>query len=431
MPTQLLNKSVEQVLSLPYPYAGCVAPGESAILREDSATVAALFGTLFARMPISLITLRASEVRETDYAPYDPVVRLTSSDTGYVLKPWQRIVSADTSGGAITVYGPSAADLVGYAPGHYEILVLDATSSFATHAFTLNGNGYLINGAATLVLSTVNQAALVGWRGGSYIILSAAAGASGVAPHASTHRAGSSDPIYFSTIGPNSGQQHTVPAVASGTVIVSGASSMTDDTLQVGDATHRLSAIGLRQISSGANALLIDCSQADGATAWQVRLQRTVAMVTGGGCILRLETAAQETASDVGVLQLGCPSLGQADALCYGEWIMASGAVTAGQVVVHSGAKLVAAAGASAGLTTIAGVALTSGTNVSVLVAKRGRVYTNADAGSTVGQLLQTSGAVAGNVVNGGTAVGSIVGRACESTGGTVAGKILVDLTLS
>lgn len=196
MPTLLLNKSVEQVLSLPYPYAGCVPPGESAILREDPATVVALLGvSKFARMPISLVTLRASEVRETDYAPYDPVVRLTSSDTGYVLKPWQRIVSADTSGGAILVYGPSAADLVGYAPGHYEILVLDATSSFATHAFTLNGNGYLINGAATLVLSTVNQAAMVGWRGGSYIILSAAAGAGGVAPHAATHRAGGSDPL--------------------------------------------------------------------------------------------------------------------------------------------------------------------------------------------------------------------------------------------
>lgn len=205
MPTQLLNKSVEQVLSLPYPYAGCVAPGESAILREDSATVAALLGTLFARMPISLITLRASEVRETDYAHYDPVVRLTSSDTGYVLKPWQRIVSADTSGGTITVYGPTAADLVGYAPGHYEILVLDATSSFATHAFTLNGNGYLINGAATLVLSTVNQAAMVGWRGGSYIILSAAAGASGVAPHAPTHADGGSDELALSAVQITSG----------------------------------------------------------------------------------------------------------------------------------------------------------------------------------------------------------------------------------
>ena len=117
--------------------------------------------------------------------------------------------------------------------------------------------------------------------------------------------------------------------------------------------------------------------------------------------------------------------------MAYGEWVTASGTVTAGEVVVHSGAKLVATAGASAGLTTIAGVALTTGTNAAVLIAKRGRVYTNADAGITVGQLLRTSGAVAGNVLNGGTAVGSIVGRACESTGATVAGKILVDLTLS
>ncbi len=233
------------------------------------------------------------------------------------------------------------------------------------------------------------------------------------------------------TAGPSATQQHTLPAVASGTVIVSGASSISDDALRIGNGTHRLSGIGVRLLSGGVDGMIIDSAQPDGTSSWQFRLQQTVAMVTGGSCILRLETAAQQLLGGVGSLQLGCPSLGQADAMAYGEWVTASGTVTAGEVVVHSGAKLVATAGASAGLTTIAGVALTTGTNAAVLIAKRGRVYTNADAGITVGQLLRTSGAVAGNVLNGGTAVGSIVGRACESTGATVAGKILVDLTLS
>lgn len=232
------------------------------------------------------------------------------------------------------------------------------------------------------------------------------------------------------TIGPNGTNQHTLPAVTSGTVFVSGASAIADDTLVLGDGTHRLSSLGTRAILSGLNALLFSSEQADGASSWQYRMQQSVAMVTGGSCILRLETAAQQALSGVGSLQFGCPSLGQADAMCDGEWVTASGTVTAGEVVVHSGAKLVATAGASAGLTTIAGVALTTGTNVPVLVAKRGRVYTNADAGITVGELLRTSGAVAGNVLNGGSAVGSIVGRACEATGATIAGKILVDLVL-
>lgn len=233
------------------------------------------------------------------------------------------------------------------------------------------------------------------------------------------------------TVGPNTTQQHTLPAVASGTVLVSGTSALTDDTLALGDATHRLASLGVRVIQSGSQSLLMATNTADSAVTWQVRIQQQQAMVTGGACLVRLETAAQQALGGVGSLQLGCPSLGQADAMCYGEWVTASGTVTAGEIVVHSGAKLVATAAASVGLTTIAGVALTTGTSVPVLVAKRGRVYTNSDAGSTVGQLLRTSGSVAGNAVNGGTAVGSILGRACESSGATVAGKILVDLSLS
>lgn len=236
--------------------------------------------------------------------------------------------------------------------------------------------------------------------------------------------------IVSPTIGPNGTHQHTLPDVTSGTVFVSGASAIDDDTLVLGDGTHRLSGIGVRIIRNGTDALLLSSDRPDGATAWHIRMQATNAMVTGGSGILRLETAAQQLLSGVGSLQIGCPSLGQADAMAYGEWVTASGTVTAGEVVVHSGAKSVATAGASAGLTTIAGVALTTGTNAAVLIAKRGRVYTNADAGIVAGTVLKTSGSVAGNVVDGAAIAGGIVGRACEATSGTVANKVLVDLIL-
>jgi hypothetical protein len=180
-------------------------------------------------------------------------------------------------------------------------------------------------------------------------------------------------------------------------------------------------------VASGTNGLGISTTPADSLGNTGVAIGGAT-LTTGGTALLQMVTVG--TAAS-GALEFGCPSLGQADALCEAEILIASGTVTAGQVVVWSGTKKVAAAGASAGLTTIAGVALTAGSNgVAMWVAKRGRCYVNSDAGVAAGTVLKTSGAVAGNVVDGAAIAGGIVGRACEAVSATVSGKVLVDLVL-
>jgi hypothetical protein len=123
---------------------------------------------------------------------------------------------------------------------------------------------------------------------------------------------------------------------------------------------------------------------------------------------------------------------GSNDALCWGEALTASAAITAGMVVVWSGSKKVAQATAVANLTTIAGVAMTAaaGDGVEIRAARRGRCYVQADAGITAGQLVGTSGTNAGKVAASTPGAGAIIGRACEATGGTIAGYVLVDLVL-
>lgn len=180
-------------------------------------------------------------------------------------------------------------------------------------------------------------------------------------------------------------------------------------------------------VASGTSGLAISTTPADllGNTGTSIG---GATLTTGGTALLQMATVG--TAAS-GALEFGCPSLGQADALCEAEVLIASGTVTAGQVVVWSGTKQVAAAGASAGLTTIAGVALTAGSNgVAMWVAKRGRCYVNSDAGVVAGTVLKTSGSVAGNVVDGAAIAGGIVGRACEAVSATVSGKVLADLIL-
>ncbi len=227
------------------------------------------------------------------------------------------------------------------------------------------------------------------------------------------------------SIGPSATQQHAAPAVASGTLIVSGSSALSDGALQVGDGTHRLNALGVSVLKSGANALSVTSTIPDSDTAVVIDISKATALATGGSAFLHFGNGV---ATD---LKIGCPSMGQTDALCYMEALLTTGAVTAGQVVVWAGAKAIAAGAASAGLTTIAGVAVTSSTGVATIwVARRGRVYANADAGIAAGTVLKTSGAVAGNVVDGAAIAGGIVGRACEATSGTLSGKVLVDLVL-
>lgn len=234
--------------------------------------------------------------------------------------------------------------------------------------------------------------------------------------------------VFAPTAGPSATQQHTLPAVTSGTFFVSGASSVTDGALQLGDATHRLSALGLSALYSGDSQFVATSAQTEGSNKYQFQFRSGVAFTVGGGSVFRVDTAAN--VATAGPLLVGCPSQGQADALCWGEILAASGAIAAGQVVVWAGSKQVAAATASAGLTTIAGIALAAASGGFVPVARKGRCYANADAGITAGTLLHTSGAVAGNVLNAAVANGALIGRACEATSGTVANKVLVDVCL-
>ena len=101
-------------------------------------------------------------------------------------------------------------------------------------------------------------------------------------------------------------------------------------------------------------------------------------------------------------------------------------------MVVWSGTKNVTLPAATAGLSTIAGVALaTVGAAAGVKVCKRGRVYTSCTGAVAAGDLLVTDNTTAGNVkTNNAATAGTIVGRATEACGGTTAGLVLADLTL-
>ena len=107
-------------------------------------------------------------------------------------------------------------------------------------------------------------------------------------------------------------------------------------------------------------------------------------------------------------------------------------AATVNKVVVWSGTKNVTLPAATAGLSTIAGVALaTVGAAAGVKVCKRGRVYTSCTGAVAAGDLLVTDNTTAGNVkTNNAATAGTIVGRATEACGGTTAGLVLADLTL-
>lgn len=106
--------------------------------------------------------------------------------------------------------------------------------------------------------------------------------------------------------------------------------------------------------------------------------------------------------------------------------------VTLAEVAVWAGSKNVERAAATANLHTVAGVAITTnGGGGPATICKVGRVIVNADAGIVAGDILVTSGAVAGNVAaNNAAPVGAKIGRAIEATGGTVAGQVLMDVEL-
>lgn len=182
-------------------------------------------------------------------------------------------------------------------------------------------------------------------------------------------------------------------------------------------------------IKSAGN-LIIGTNVGDTAGAISVNIRTSTALTANGAAVLQVSTNSAGLGA-ANVLLYGCPSLAQSDALCEAEVFIANGTITAGQVVVWAGLKKVAAAGATLGLTSIAGVALKGSTvGLTIPVAVRGRVYTNAQAGINAGELVQTSAAGAGSVETGAGALGAMLGRACEATSGTVAGKVLVMLAM-
>jgi hypothetical protein len=404
------------------------------------------------------------------------VVQVTGPTT-YVLQPTDRVLIVDTTAGAVSVTYPAAG---GPFLGR-QVQTIDAKRQFAAHNCTLNGNGNNIGGAATLVLNAAGGGVTTSWGGTTWEIdgstnvsnatgiLPLSNGGTGADLSASTANAtsetltnnvanggtakafilnnatdltnASAEIVEFQsagarkaavlgggglmgpTAGPSATQQHTLPAVASGTIIVSGASALADLALQIGDGTHRLASLGIQTIYAGGTGIFINQTASD----QQVVQIQASSLATAGNAVLGLSNSGAGAPD----LLLGVVSAGQSDAFCFAELLTCSGTVAAGQVVVWTGAKLVAAAAATANLTTIAGVAVTGGTGTAIVVARRGRVYTNAVAGITVGQLLGTSGTTAGSVVNATPGSGALVGRACEATGATVSGKVLVDLVLA
>jgi hypothetical protein len=177
-------------------------------------------------------------------------------------------------------------------------------------------------------------------------------------------------------------------------------------------------------VISGASAWAYSGAVADGAAAVNHAFGTIAVMATAGASVARFQSSVN-TGTYVGAYsgdasQAGCIAV---------DMLADTSGITAGKVVVWSGNTGKAQdAGGTANLTTIAGVALTTATvgnfaRVMIL----GKAKVNADAGVTIGMLVGTSSAVAGNVQGGAApGAGAIVGRAIEATGTTTAGKVYV-----
>lgn len=212
MPTLLLNGSVEQSLTLPHPWQGAVPPGGTAILREEPDEVEQFFGTQLEKHPVTLQRLAAATVRESDFAPYDPVVRISSTDSPYTLRPTARIGLVDTSVAAVTVKLPRQG---GPHPG-WQVQLIDQERTFGSHNLTIDGNGNQINGSATLVSNQNAGNVTLSWTGSEWTIVSGAGQTTLPAAHAATHRAGGSDPL-LAAPGPIGG---TTPAAGTFTDVI-------------------------------------------------------------------------------------------------------------------------------------------------------------------------------------------------------------------
>lgn len=187
--------------------------------------------------------------------------------------------------------------------------------------------------------------------------------------------------------------------------------------------------VGSSHTAGGTNPLALQSGVTSGSGVSSFTFTSTTSQNTNGGGLV--EFSNNNGQGGVGNAFYGYVSGGQSDALCDGVILTASGAITAGQVVVWTGTKYtVAAAAASGALTTIAGVAVADAASSKVRVCTRGLVYVNAVAGTNGANTVSTSGATAGSVATTAAASGALIGRTLENVGTTVAGKCLLQLIL-
>lgn len=128
------------------------------------------------------------------------VYSIALADSPFDVPEDARVLLVDTTDGAVTARLPADGGPFDGRP----LAALDAKTKFGTNAFTLDGNGKTINGAATVVLSTDDASVAVVYGGVEWGIQAAASGPSGLVAHAPTHRASGSDDL-LSAPGPIGG----------------------------------------------------------------------------------------------------------------------------------------------------------------------------------------------------------------------------------
>jgi hypothetical protein len=165
----------------------------------------------------------------------------------------------------------------------------------------------------------------------------------------------------------------------------------------------------------------------DNATSFVSRIGNTVSLATAGAAWLKADAGNQ--ARYWGLIS-GDGTAASSKFKCDGhEYVSDATGITAGAVVMIGNAnKTVGTASSTSGLTTWVGVAMTTVTSgVVAQISEKGPVFVNYHGTVNRGDLVQTSGSVAGSVSASGTiAVGALIGKALEAGGVTITGKVLI-----
>lgn len=221
----------------------------------------------------------------------------------------------------------------------------------------------------------------------------------------------------------------TLPAFATGGNIAMGTNALTGGTggtFKINDTVGVESVFGSTVYRINGTSILYTAGGGNAANFVGLSQDTAQLAATAGATGFRYVSGTN------GAVRYGVNS-GTSSVNCgFAEELIASGTVTANKVVVWTGGGQVANAGASANLTTIAGVAIVGGAaSALVIICRRGRVLVDGDAGITVNEYVGTSGATGGNVDDGTPGAGAVVGRATEDLSATVSGKVIVDVLLN